>query len=120
VQVYGNDGAPIHGAYIIVYTQSGIGVGLNIANAAGKAVFRLPPGNYRIEAYYVSSYWLSVITTSASEQVSLTSTTTKNMVLKDYPPPLWTTTGFQMLIIVLIAIASTITIVVYTVHKKSQ
>jgi len=120
VQVYGNDGAPIHGAYIIVYTQSGIGVGLNISNAAGKAVFKLPPGNYRIEAYYVSSYWLSVITTSTSEQASLTSTTTKNIVLKDYPPPLWTTTGFQMLIIVLIAIASTITLVVYTVHKKSQ
>jgi len=120
VQVYGNNGAPIHGAYIIIYTQSGTGVGLETSNAEGKAVFKLPPGNYRIEAHYASSYWLSIITTSATDQISLTSTTSKNIVLKDYPPPLWTTTGFLMLIITLIAITSAITLIIYTTHKKPR
>ncbi|MGC8895893.1 MAG: hypothetical protein ACP5LB_03870 [Candidatus Bathyarchaeia archaeon] len=118
VQVFGNNGIPIHGAYVIVYTQSGVGFGLDTTDATGKALFKLPPGDYKIEAHYVSDYWLTVVKASATEPVSVTATTSKNIILADYPPSIWSTIGFLILIAVLIAIAITITFVLYIVRKK--
>lgn len=120
VQVYGNNGAPVHGAYVVIYTQSGSGTGLDTTDGAGKATFKLPLGNYNIEVHYVTSYWLSVITASAREPLSLESTTSKSMVLKDYPPSIWSTTGFLILLAVIIAISITITIITYTIRRKAQ
>jgi len=96
--VLGNNGAAVHGAYVIVYTQSGVGYGLDTTNAAGQAVFKLPKGTYNIEAHFSAEYWLKVVTTSASEQaVSVNASMSKTIVLTEFPPPIWTTTGFWLL-----------------------
>jgi len=34
VNVFGNDGSIIHGAYVIIYTQSGVGYGLDLTDSA--------------------------------------------------------------------------------------
>lgn len=106
VQVSGNNGMPIEGAYVIVYTQSGIGTGLDITNSAGQAVFKLPAASYRIDVNYVSDYWLTVVRANASDTVELAASSTKNMVLGDFPPPIWSTIGFLLLLALIIAIVT--------------
>jgi len=103
VNVFGNDGLPIHGAYVIIYTQSGIGYGLDITDSAGKAVFKLPSGTYKIEAYYSADYWLTTVKSSATDQVTVSASTSKNLILANFPPVIWSTMGFWLLIIFIMA-----------------
>jgi len=98
VQVLGNNAVAVHGAYVIVYTQTGVGYGLDTTDTSGTAVFKLPTGTYNIEAHFSAEYWLRVVTTSATEQaVPVDSSTSKTIVLTEFPPPIWTTTGFWLL-----------------------
>jgi len=98
VNVLGNNRAAVHGAYVIVYTQAGVGYGLDTTDAGGRAVFKLPKGTYSVEAHYSGEYWLKVISTSATETaVTVDSSKSTTIVLEDFPPPIWTTTGFLLL-----------------------
>jgi len=120
VQVFGNNGMPIHGAYVIAYTQSGVGYGLDTTNATGRALFRLPSGTYRIEAYYASDYWLMVVKTSTAESVSVTASTSKNIILADFPPAIWSTTGFWLLITLVIAVAVAVAFTFYMIYRRAH
>jgi len=105
VTVLGNNRATVHGAYVIIYTQTGVGYGLDTTDAAGQAVFKLPKGVYSIEAHYSAEYWLKVVTTSATETpFSVDASKTATIVLEEFPPPIWTTTGF-LLLMALIAVS---------------
>lgn len=105
VQVSANNGAPVDGAYVIVYTQSGVGYGLDITDATGRAIFKLPAATYRIDVHYVSDYWLTVAKADASDTVQVTASATKTLVLADFPPAIWSTVGFLLLLAVIIVIA---------------
>lgn len=118
VQVLGNNGNPIHGAYVIVYTQSGVGYGLDTTNSTGKALFKLPPGTYRIDAHYTSDYWLTVVRSSATEPVSVTSSSSKSIVLADFPPSIWSTTGFWLLLMSIVAVAVAVAFILYMIYKR--
>jgi hypothetical protein len=121
VNVFRNDGSPIHGAYVIVYTQSGIGYGLGMTDSTGKAIFKLPSGTYRIEAYYATDYWLTTIKSSAIEQATVSASTSKNLILKDYPPAIWSTTGFWILTItIMIAIVIAICAFLIKLRKRTH
>lgn len=99
VQVLGNNAVPVHGAYVIVYTQAGVGYGLDTTDVSGTAVFKLPRGTYDVEAHFSAEYWLRVVRTSATEPgVLVDSSTSKTVVLADFPPAIWTTAGFWLLI----------------------
>jgi len=104
VKVTANNGNPIDGAYVIVYTQSGVGYGLDTTDAVGQTVFKLPAATYRIDVHYVSGYWLTVVKADASDTVQVTASTTKTMVLTDFPPAIWSTVGFLLLLAVIIVI----------------
>jgi len=98
VTVFGNNAAAVHGAYVIVYTQTGVGYGLDTTDESGQAVFKLPKGTYNLEAHFSAEYWLKVVTTSATEKaVSVNASMSKTIVLTEFPPPIWTTTGFWLL-----------------------
>ena len=118
VQVFGNDGHPIHGAYVIVYTQSGAGYGLDTTNITGRAVFKLPSGTYKIDAHYTSDYWLTVIRSSVTEQVSVTSSGFKNIVLADFPPALTSTVGFWLLLTLIVAAGVVAAFILYIIYKR--
>jgi hypothetical protein len=121
VNVFGNDGSPIHGAYVIIYTQSGVGYGLDMTDSTGKAIFKLPSGTYRIEAYYTTDYWLTTIKSSATEQATVSASTSKNLILKDYPPAIWSTTGFWILTItIMVAIVIAICTFLITLRKRTH
>jgi len=99
ITVLGNNGAAVHGAYVIVYTQAGVGYGLDITDLAGQVVFKLPKGTYNIEAHFSAEYWLKVVTTSTTDSgVSVSAATSRTLLLSEFPPPIWTTTGFWLII----------------------
>jgi hypothetical protein len=100
VRVLGTDRTVVSGAYVIVYTQSGVGYGLEITDAAGQAVFRLPKGTYKIDVRFSSIYWLMAVTSQASEPSKpITSSDTLIIILDGFPPAVWTTLGFWLLIV---------------------
>lgn len=96
-RVYGNNGVPINGAYVIVNTQAGVGYGLDTTDETGTAVFKLPTGIYIITAHYTASYWLTVTRASASEQFSVNTSTSQNIILSSFPPTIWSTLLFWLM-----------------------
>jgi hypothetical protein len=111
VDVLGNDQTTVEGAYVIVYTQTGVGYGLSITNETGQAVFKLPKGTYDIEAHYSGVYWLSGITTTANKtDIKLDASKSETISLAEFPPPIWATIGFWLLLIPIITV---IGIVIY-------
>lgn len=119
VNVFGNDGSPIHGAYVIVYTQSGIGYGLDITNSAGKAVFKLPSGTYRLEVHYSADYWLTTVKCSATGSATVSASTSKNLFLANFPPAIWSTTGFLLLIIFVMAAMVAAVYTFFVISKRT-
>jgi len=105
VQVNTNTGIPIDGAYVIVYTQSGVGYGLDTTNATGQATFKLPAAAYRVDAHYVSDYWLTIVKSDASDTIQVTASTTKTLILADFPPAIWSTLGFLLLVALIVTMA---------------
>jgi len=98
INILSNNRAAVHGAYVIIYTQAGVGYGLDITDAAGHTVFKLPRGTYNIEAHYSAEYWLKVVTATATETaVTVEYSRSIVIVLEEFPPPIWTTTGFLLL-----------------------
>ena len=121
VEVLGNDQGAVHGAYVIVYTQSGVGLGLSISNETGQAVFKLPKGVYDIEVYYSGEYWLKAFTTMSNEtEVNVDSTRSRSIVLADFPPAIWTTTGFWLLLIPILAIVLIVVYKLFLAPRRSR
>jgi hypothetical protein len=118
VNVFGNDGSRIRGAYVIVYTPSGVGYGLDITDQAGKAVFKLPSGTYRVEAYYSADYWLTTVKCSATGSATVSASTSKNLILTDFPPTIWSTTGFWLLIIFIMAAMVAVAYTFFIISKR--
>jgi len=105
VNVLGNDGTRINGAYVIIYTQSGIGYGLELSDSTGTSVFKLPEGTYRIDVRYSTVYWLSAVTANATEpSAQINSSRTIEITLQDYPPHIWTTIQFWLIVAAVLAI----------------
>ena len=105
VQVLGNDGAPIHGAYVVIYTQAGIVFDFKMTDASGEAVFQLPPsdnqavGMYKVDVYYSTAYWLTHVTANTTEPtIFINLSKLLKITLTDFPPPIWTTIGFWLVI----------------------
>ncbi len=116
MNVLDKNGNPIHGAYVIAETVSGVGYGLDISDSNGMASFRLPSGDYEFEAHYTTSYWLSTIRTKGNTSVSVVESSTEVVVLTGFPPAIWTTIGF-ILAISSIAIALTAISIYFLVYR---
>lgn len=119
VTVVETSGAPLHGAYVMIYTSTGVGYGLSSTDVGGQAIFKLPVGMYRVEAHYSTVYWLSPITTSAVEPSVAITTSEESVTITflDLPPPIWTTTGFLFLILAVIVVVGG---AVYVLYKKGR
>jgi len=105
VQVLGNNGVPIQGAYVVISAQEGTVYDFKVTNASGMATFRLPVGTYKIETYYSTAYWLTHVAVSTTESsVSVPSSGPVTITLTDFPPSLWTTVGFWLLIALIIVV----------------
>jgi hypothetical protein len=105
VEVLGNNGAPVHGAYVIIYTEAGIVYDFKMTDAAGKAISKLPVGLYRIEVEYSTTYWFTGVVANATEPLKeVTSSGSVTVTLTNFPPSLWTTVGFWLLVTVIVVV----------------
>jgi signal transduction histidine kinase len=105
VQVNANNGATINGAYVVLYGQSGAGYALKVTDAIGHAIFKMPEGTYRIDVNYATNYWLTAVNANASDTIQLEESTVKNMILSGFPPAVWSTVGFLLLLVTIIVTA---------------
>jgi len=119
IKVFDKNRLPVNGAYVIAETDSGVGYGLDISDATGIASFRLPSGDYEIEAHYTTNYWLTTVKTKGSVPVSVTESTSEDVILTEYPPDIWTTMGF-ILAISSISIAATAMAIFYLIYRRSH
>ena len=121
VEVLGNDQSTVHGAYVIVYTRSGVGCGLSISNETGQAIFKLPKGIYDVEAHYSGEYWLRVFTATANETgINVDTSRSIAITLAEFPPPIWTTTGFWLILIPILVIIGIVAYKIFLVHRRSR
>lgn len=116
VEVLGNNGACVHGAYVIIYTEAGIVYDFKMTDVMGRAISKLPVGLYRIEVQYGTTYWLTGVTANATEPLrEVTSSDSVTITLTDFPPSIWTTVGFWLLIaLIIVAVLGTVGLL----HKK--
>jgi hypothetical protein len=106
VVVADNGGARLSGAYVMIYQPSGLGYGLGITDDVGETVFQVPIGLYHIDAYYSTGYWLNTVTTQETlSNVEVNASATAEIHLTEFPPAIWSTIGFGMLISVIAGIA---------------
>jgi hypothetical protein len=105
VEVLGNDGAPVRGAYVIIYTEAGTVYDFKMTDAMGKAVSKLPVGVYRIDVQYSATYWLTGVTANVTDLLKeLTSSSSVTVVLTNFPPSIWTTAGFWLLVAFIVVV----------------
>ena len=116
VQVLDNNEKPVSNAFVIIYTPLGDGVAVNITDTTGTAIVRLPVGTYTIEGHYIADYWLTPTKTNVTAQIVISQSTRKQVVLTDYPPDIWTTTGFWLLITAIIIVAVAIALIIRKRH----
>ena len=121
VEVLGNDQSAVRGAYVIVYTQSGIGYGLSVSDEFGQAIFKLPKGVYNIEAHLSGEYWLRAFSTVANETgVNVDASKSKTVALAEFPPPIWTTTGFWLVFIPVLALIGFAVYKMFWIPRRSH
>jgi hypothetical protein len=116
VQVLDNNEKPVSNAFVIIYTPLGDGVAVNITDTTGTAIVRLPVGTYTIEGHYIADYWLTPTKTNVTAQIVISQSTRKQVVLTNYPPDIWTTTGFWLLITAIIIVAVAIALIIRKRH----
>ncbi len=120
-EVSGNNGAPVQGVYVVVSTQAGVVYDFKMTDASGDAVFKLPVGVYRLDAYYSTTYWFTNVATNATmSPVSVTSSGSVSLTLADFPPPITSTVGFWVLVIPIIAVVAVVGYIIYVRLKVSK
>jgi len=118
IQVLDNNKNPVGNAFVVTYTLLGEGVAINITDTTGNAIVRLPAGTYTIEAYYAGDYLLTPAKANATKQITLSGSTSEQVVLSDYPPALWTTTGFWLVLITIIVVIVAVALFLRKRHKR--
>ena len=121
IRVLGNNGEAIQEARVNIFSQDGTPHEFQVTNASGVVASRLPTGTYRIDVFYTTEYWLTHVSVNATKSsVPVTSPTEENITLANYPPPLWQTIGFWLLITsVAVASLASILIIRKRKHKPS-
>lgn len=66
--------------------------------ASGVVSFELPVGGYRVTAEYYNVFWLTLAKNSTTVTVPLSSDATVPISMKNIPPPIWSTFGFQLVV----------------------
>jgi len=117
VKVLDANGVPVYGSYVIAETSSGVGYGLDVSDKAGIASFRLPFGDYVITAHYTTDYWLTMVQTKGDSSVTVSESSSSQVVLSNFPPAIWTTFGF-ILVISSIAIVVAAIVILFLYFKR--
>jgi hypothetical protein len=117
VRVLDANGVPVYGSYVIAETLSGVGYGLDISDKTGVASFKLPSGDYLVAAHYTTDYWLTMVQSKGETSVTVSESGSSEVILSSFPPAIWTTFGF-ILLVSSIAIVVTAIVIFYLYIKR--
>ena len=118
-EVLDNAGKSVKGAYVLVYSRSGLGYGFNVTSPSGVSSMKLPPGNYSVAVHFGDVYWLTPVSVVEKRTVLVDNNVDIRITLGDYPPPIWGTTGFlaSFALIIVLALAA---FLIMSKSKKKQ
>jgi hypothetical protein len=98
VTVVDNGDKPVSEAYVFAYRDR-LGYGFGATDEEGAVVFKVPSGIYDLETHFSSTYLLSHVSSNFTKpDLSIGESTQITLKLNDYPPPLWTTIGFMVVL----------------------
>lgn len=103
VDVTDSSHAPLANSTIFVRgTNTSNSLVYRYGNTANNGVvsFELPSGKYQVTAQYYNVYWLTLAKNSTTMAVTLNSDLTLPIDMSNIPPPIWSTLGFQLVVLV--------------------
>ena len=110
-----NSGQPLNGTFVEVW-HNGQLVGSGMTNKSGIATFRLPAGNYTLEAYYSGTYLLTPEKQGILEMFNVTGMQTISFKFSEINPPFYDTYAFYIILLFLILIAA----FVFTIRRMNK
>ena len=87
-----------------------------MTNKSGIATFRLPAGNYTLEAYYSGTYLLTPEKQGILEMLNVTGMQTISFKFSEINPPFYDTYAFYIILLFLILIAA----FVFTIRRINK
>ncbi len=108
-------GAALAGAFVTVL-RNGETVAAGTTGEAGQAEFRLPMGTYQVQVSYRTTYLLTDVSTGAEASTDLVQDQPLEVTLSAFPPPIYATILFY----VLIAVAAIAAALVYVLLKVKE
>ncbi len=106
VTVEDSGGSPLNGSSVLVSSPgkaNGGAYGYLLTSKSGQANFSLPQGSYVVTAEYHGVYLLSPFSNRTSIATTLNHDTSLLIKMKNLPPPVWLTLGFQLILILVLA-----------------
>ncbi len=101
-----NSGSNLKDVFVEISNSStGAQVGAGITDKNGSIVFLLPRGNYTINSYFVSNYYLTPIKQNISREITVNNTKNITITFSSVYPPIYDTYLFFFLITIVILIA---------------
>ncbi|MGQ9583237.1 MAG: hypothetical protein ACUVV6_06965 [Thermoplasmatota archaeon] len=121
VRVLDRDGRALGGVQLTVFTTRG-GLALDVAGSAlindsGRAVFRLPVGQYRLVGHLRTTYMMTPVDLTEARAVDLQDSRRERLVFDDYPLPIHSTNAFLTGLLFALIILALLAAVVY-VHRR--
>jgi hypothetical protein len=122
VKTVDSGNAPIENVFVTSSTVSGITMGANFTDEAGKTIFRLPQGTYTIESYYKSTYMMTSIDEKQTATVDLTGGDKETVTIFSHVPiPIYSTNAFFLgLAIVFLIIFALLFILMFLRMRKRK
>ncbi len=93
------NGAPLEGAFVTVMREAET-VAATSTDAEGRADIRLPHGTYEVSVSYRSTYLMTDFATEVQDSAELTQDLPLEVTMVAFPPPVYTTVLFYLLIAV--------------------
>ena len=97
----------MNGSSVVVSSPgraNGGAYGYLLTGTNGEANFSLAEGSYTVTAEYHGVYLLSPISIGTGVQVTLNTDKALVITMKNLPPPIWLTLGFQLLVAAIVII----------------
>lgn len=119
VTILDNLATPVSGAHVIIY-KDGLEFDSAITNSSGEVNLTLPKGTYSILTQYDTTYWLhSILARAEKTGVSVSNSSRLTESLTNYPPAIWETVGFKLLVFsIIILIIFIIVVSIWRGHGK--
>jgi len=111
IRAVDRSGQPLSGATVSLFqSQTGTEVS-SITGASGSATFLLAAGNYTVTSFYTTTYDMSTIHQTVTENISISSQSTFLLKFKEVYPPFTSTLLFVVVIVFIILAAAAVSAV---------